>query len=299
MKQLKQIIQEKLIINKNSKIKKDSTYEFLDKSSSPELKLKINMPFSFYFPNIHEEVQIDKIKESQNSYEEPCWDFFIVRDNQEYKVVTLSKTGIINVFIKGPQSNFAHAKPSPAITYITYGNDKQIKKVNRSLLIELSNPYKVIIDESKINEKLIINKSSKIKQYNYYPTNTPDLKSIIDKKLWKDGNQDANLNDIDVSKITDMSGLFFREFPHNINISEWDVSNVEDMSNMFWNNSDFDCDLSKWDVRNVRHMRYMFRNCKNFKGKGLDKWQPINCTDFYGMFEGTPIENNPPKWYKK
>ena len=149
-----------------------------------------------------------------------------------------------------------------------------------------------------ILEKLSLNKNFKAKLYNYKPTNTPDLKTIIDEKLWKDGNKDANLNDIDVSKITDMSGLFFGEFPHNINISEWDVSNVEDMSNMFWNNNDFNCDLGKWDVHNVKQMRYMFRDCKNFKGEGLDKWQPINCTDFYGMFKGTPLENNPPKWYK-
>ena len=149
-----------------------------------------------------------------------------------------------------------------------------------------------------ISERLHINKD--IESHTYYPTNSPDLKSIIDKKLWgKDGDYDANLNDIDVSKITDMSGLFYQEFPHNIDISEWDVSNVEDMSNMFWTCNSFDCDLSKWDVRNVKKMRNMFKDCENFKGKGLDKWEPINCTDFYGMFKGTPLEKNPPKWYKE
>ena len=153
-----------------------------------------------------------------------------------------------------------------------------------------------------IQEKLVITKDTKEKQrvYNYHPTNGVDLKSIIDQKLWgKNGNKDADLNDIDLSKIIDMSALFYQEFPHNIDISEWDVRRVEDMTNMFWNSDKFDCDLSKWNVHNVKSMRYMFRGCKNFKGKGLDKWQPINCTDFYGMFEDTPIENNPPKWYKK
>ena len=299
MKRLKDSILEKLIINKNSKIKKDNTYEFLEDSYTPELKLKINMPFSFYFPTIHEEVQIDKIVEGENSYGEPCWDFFIVRDNQEYKVVTLSKMGVINVFIKGPQSNFTHAKPSPAITYITYGNDKHIKKVNGPLLIELSNPYKVIIDESKIDEKLIINKHSKIKQYkyNYRPQTKRELDDII-KKLLKERGNNADLNDIDTSKITDMSNLFFREFPHNIDISEWDVSNVKDMGCMFFDCHDFNCDLSKWNIQNVYNMRFMFNNCHKFEGKDLDNWNITNNTDVYSMFDNCESLIKKPKWYK-
>lgn len=36
------------------------------------------------------------------------------------------------------------------------------------------------------------------------------------------------------------------------------------------------------------------------RDKNLDKWQvKSDCRGVEGMFEGTPLEENPPKWYKK
>ena len=151
-----------------------------------------------------------------------------------------------------------------------------------------------------ITERLHITKQTKVQTYNYFPKTKEELMNLIEDRLWgKNKDLNANLNDIDVSQITDMSNLFLNRFPHNIDISEWDVSNVTDMNNMFRNCHDFDCDLSKWDVRKVKNMRYMFYNCKKFKGKGLDKWDPVNCTDMYGMFTGCTVINNSPKWYKQ
>ena len=60
----------------------------------------------------------------------------------------------------------------------------------------------------------------------------------------------------DVSKISDMSGLFFNT-RCNINISNWDVSNVKNMTQMFWR-SEIDCDISYWDVSNVKEMDNIF-----------------------------------------
>ena len=78
-----------------------------------------------------------------------------------------------------------------------------------------------------INEKLtIVHKS-----YNCSPDTTEELKEILRERL--DQYPDADLNDIDVSNITDMSNLFYGLDPHNIDISRWDVSNVTDMSWMF------------------------------------------------------------------
>ena len=57
-----------------------------------------------------------------------------------------------------------------------------------------------------ISEKLIINKNTKL-QYKYFPETKDELQDIIKQKIEKEGNE-CNLNDIDVSKITDMSFLF-------------------------------------------------------------------------------------------
>ena len=122
-----------------------------------------------------------------------------------------------------------------------------------------------------IVERLHINKDTG-NNHNYHPKTRDELKELVDK-LIKERGDDADLNDIDTSKITDMSYLFY-EFEFNGDISNWDVSNVEDMSYMFMGSkfTGENGDISKWDVSKVE--------------------------DMYYMFTGTPLEKNPPKWYK-
>ena len=69
--------------------------------------------------------------------------------------------------------------------------------------------------------------------YKYFPKTKEELKDIIKKRINEEGNE-VDLNDIDVSNITDMSELFYEFYYFNGNISGWDVSNVTDMRYMFW-----------------------------------------------------------------
>ena len=117
-----------------------------------------------------------------------------------------------------------------------------------------------------IIEKLHLNKDIKIKKYNYHPKDKDELRSLIEKLLEERGNE-ADLNDIDVSDITDMSSLFRNLDPHKIDISEWNVSNVKNMGYMFYYCENFNSDLSKWDVSNVTNMEYMFYECNSLKNK--------------------------------
>ena len=134
-----------------------------------------------------------------------------------------------------------------------------------------------------IQEKLKINSSSKISNYDYVAKNKVDLYNYINPIIHKNNN--ANLNNIDVSNITDMSDLFsgFGVSVGHIDISKWNVSNVENMSGIFLDCINFDCDLSKWDVSNVKDMSYMFSGT-NINGKSIENWDVSNVEDMKLMF---------------
>jgi surface protein len=82
---------------------------------------------------------------------------------------------------------------------------------------------------------------------------------LIDIELNRQG-LSANLNHIDVSKITNMNQLFWQS-KFNGDISQWDVSKVTDMAGMF-SLSRFNGDISKWDVSEVTDMTWMFLDSK-------------------------------------
>ena len=170
-----------------------------------------------------------------------------------------------------------------------------------------------------ITEKFRLSKDN-ITKYKYYPRKIKELKDILKKRLAKDKN--ANLNDIDVSGMTTLSGAFFNLDPHNIDISEWDTSNVVDMFGVFWGCKNFNSDVSGWDVSNVENMEnlfgycekfdsdltnwniskvtnitYMFINCQNFKCD-LNHWDTSSIISDFNAFQGSALEDNPPKWYK-
>jgi surface protein len=100
------------------------------------------------------------------------------------------------------------------------------------------------------------------------PANWSELKAELQKRRMKYGigteNNPINLNDIDVSNITNMSMLFTgrTQFAY-IDISEWNMSNVTVTHRMF-----ADCkllmsigDISNWDISNIIVMKDMFKSC--------------------------------------
>ena len=128
-----------------------------------------------------------------------------------------------------------------------------------------------------IQEKLVIKKNS----HNYFPETKKELQDIIDKRIREEGNE-VDFNDIDVSKITNMSHLF-EGTKFNGDISSWDVSNVKDMSFMFWECPKFNSDISEWDVSNVTDMHSMFYECIKFN-QDISKWDVSNVTNMHSMF---------------
>ena len=161
--------------------------------------------------------------------------------------------------------------------------------------------------DAYINEKLVLNKDN-VKDYvfNYHPKHLIELRELIENLLEERG-KDADLNDIDVSKITKLSpfpdkggwiGLFEGLDPHNIDISKWDVSNCEGFGAMFYKCENFNCDLSNWDMSNAKYINSMFMDCLNFKGEGLNKWNLKPNVEMNQTFRNCD-ENIIPNWYKK
>ena len=146
-----------------------------------------------------------------------------------------------------------------------------------------------------ILERLHINKD--IDHHNYHPKSRDELIELINELIEERGN-DANLNDIDTSKIIDMNSLFYYSI-FNGDISEWDVSNVKDMSYMFML-SKFNGDISNWDVSNVESMDSMFyRSEFTCENGDISKWDVSKAkNNMYYMFSKSPLEKNQPKWSK-
>ena len=111
--------------------------------------------------------------------------------------------------------------------------------------------------------------------------NKIELRRLINQRIEEQG-PNCDLNDIDVSGITNMSHLFYRS-KFNGNISKWDVSNVVDMTRMFAS-SKFDGDISKWDTSHVEDMREMFK--ESYFNGDISGWDVSRVVSMRKIFSG-------------
>ena len=139
----------------------------------------------------------------------------------------------------------------------------------------------------------------RLEQYNKIknklkPNNNKELQLIIWYNIIEHG-YNCDLNDIDVSNVTDMSWLFLWDGPRRFNgdISKWDVSNVTNMKSMFYETS-FNGDISQWDVSNVTNMNFMFGESKF--NNDISKWDVSNVTDMNNMFVNSAFNKNISNW---
>ena len=92
-----------------------------------------------------------------------------------------------------------------------------------------------------------------------------------------------DINDWDVSQITDMSGLFYGRNTFNEDISGWSTGNARDMYRMFMHAIKFNQDIGNWSTGNVEDMSYMFSFAADFN-QGIGGWSTHNVTGMSHMF---------------
>lgn len=95
-----------------------------------------------------------------------------------------------------------------------------------------------------------------------------------------------------VSRVTNMSGLFWTNVDFNENINNWDVSNVKNMSNMFYNAEKFNQPLNNWNTSKVINMMGMFYNALSFN-QPINDWDVSNVKHMQVMFSGAKMFNQP------
>jgi len=109
----------------------------------------------------------------------------------------------------------------------------------------------------------------RLKPSKYSPKDKDELKNLMEILIKERGN-DGRFNDIDTSKVTDMSDLFKDNSDFNGDISDWNVGKVTDMSSMFENASSFDRDLNNW-VTEQANTSKMFKGATKMR-KQLPDW---------------------------
>lgn len=119
-------------------------------------------------------------------------------------------------------------------------------------------------------------------------TDVPDLSAVTSmSNMFRNtyGARTGDLSNWDVSNVTNMSGLFYRNYAFSSDLSNWDVSNVTDMRGMFAYDTISIIGVSTWDVSSVTDMSGMFFRARAFQDD-LSAWDVSSVTDMSLMFWG-------------
>ena len=123
------------------------------------------------------------------------------------------------------------------------------------------------------------------------PLNNQELHDIIVERIVRNG-YTCDLNDIDVSGVTDCSQLF-KGIRFHGDISKWNVAHVTNMNEMFAR-SEFNGDITSWNVSSVTDMAYMFDG--GMFDQDISGWNVKNVKTMQGMFLHSPFNQSLAAW---
>ncbi|MHA2248936.1 MAG: BspA family leucine-rich repeat surface protein [Candidatus Kariarchaeaceae archaeon] len=102
----------------------------------------------------------------------------------------------------------------------------------------------------------------------------------------------GNMNNWDVSSVTEMKFMFYGATSFNMDIGDWDVSSLTDMQQMFLLASSFNQDIGNWNVSSVIDMTNLFNGASSFN-QPLRDWDVSNVKYIGAMFSGASSFNQP------
>ena len=108
-------------------------------------------------------------------------------------------------------------------------------------------------------------KNNNMKKINKYIQERLHINKDIDSHI------EYNYHPTTRDELKELVDKLIEERGDDADLNDIDTSEIKDMYKLFYT-SDFNGDISEWDVSNVKDMSFMFTN--------------------------TPLEKNPPKWYK-
>lgn len=176
----------------------------------------------------------------------------------------------------------AYDQPEVTHTYAVEG-EYYVKIISNIGYFQMSFNYGNIKDRRKLLE---------ISQYGY-----PDG-SNTSRKYFNCIYLDITAEDIYENLIANYSS--FSETFRNTNITafynveNWDVSHITDFSNMFGYVSSFNADISSWDISNATDLGFMFRNTSF--NQDISDWDVSHITKMDGLFASTPFNQDISSW---
>ncbi|MBN1499781.1 MAG: BspA family leucine-rich repeat surface protein [Spirochaetes bacterium] len=118
----------------------------------------------------------------------------------------------------------------------------------------------------------------------------------MSEMFWNAYSFNQNIGDWDVSNVTGMMLMFYNAYSFNQNIGRWNVSNVTDMQLMFSNAYVFNQNIGNWNVSKVILTRFMFDNAYAFN-QDIGRWDVSSATNMGGMFyEATSFNQDLHNW---
>jgi len=106
----------------------------------------------------------------------------------------------------------------------------------------------------------------------------------------------GDINEWDVSQITNMANLFAHQDGCNPNISAWDVEAVKNFDWMLFRAPSFNADISGWNVSSGTNFDYMFSGATSFN-RNISGWNVSSGTNFSAMFsEATLFDTDISVW---